>query len=83
MYKLLIFLILLSVLAKQCFAQPTKAETVKELALKECKLALNDQEALNFVRALYLTCIPESTVVVKKDCTLPCLRGNPGVIVGR
>ncbi|WP_374077438.1 hypothetical protein [Bdellovibrio bacteriovorus] len=60
-----------------------KVESVQEVLKKECSQGVTYDQALALIRALYLTCIPGTQVVVSNKCKVRCLKPNSGAVIGR
>ena len=72
---------LISFMAPAVFAG--KVEVVRAALKKECKKSVSDEEALAYVRALYLTCIPETNVRIANACQVKCLKSVSATAAGR
>lgn len=83
MKKIFLIVPLLMLLGRVSVGNDGKVETVKEVLLRDCKMKVSDEEALRYVRDLFLVCIPRSKVTIKDNCVVRCLKPNPGVVVGR
>ena len=55
-----------------------KVDVVRSVLKQECKKTVSYEEALVYVRALYLTCIPNTTVHLADLCSLKCLKDKSG-----
>lgn len=65
------------------FANGGKIETVKEVLVAQCNITISDEEALRYIRLLYLSCIPDSEVDLRDNCSVRCLKTSPGMVIGR
>lgn len=64
-------------------AEAGKVESVQEILKKECSQSVTYDEALALIRALYLSCIPGTHVIVREKCKVRCLKPNSGAVIGR
>lgn len=64
-------------------AEAGKVESVQEIVKKECSQSVTYDQALALIRALYLSCIPGTQVVVSNKCKVRCLKPNSGAVIGR
>lgn len=64
----------LSLFAPAVFAG--KVDMVRSVLKKECQKNVSYEEALVYVRVLYLTCIPETVVHIADICSTKCLKPN-------
>lgn len=60
-----------------------KADILKSLVNRQCQKSITEKQALQFVKMIYLTCIPDSNVSVLKDCSLPCRKATVEAVVGQ
>jgi hypothetical protein len=61
----------------------SKITAVQEALDLKCNMKVNDEEALKYIKVLFLTCVPRTTVEVSATCTITCMKASPGMIIGR
>jgi len=76
-----ILIVALSFFAPAVFAG--KVDVVRSVLKKECKKNVSYEEALVYVRVLYLTCIPDTVVHIEEVCSTKCLKANTTVTANR
>jgi hypothetical protein len=76
-----LLILTVSLFAPAVFA--SKVDVVRSVLKQECKKTVSYEEALVYVRVLYLTCIPETTVHIADFCSLKCLKDKSGAAVVR
>lgn len=57
-------------------AHANKVAAVQSIIRKECGKHVSAEEAQFLVRALFLSCIPNTDVKVEEQCTLKCLKSD-------
>ncbi|MFS4458498.1 hypothetical protein [Bdellovibrio sp. HCB2-146] len=55
-------------------AHANKVAAVQTIIRKECGKLVSPEEAQYWVRALFLSCIPNTDVKIEEQCTLKCLK---------
>ncbi|XGC79926.1 hypothetical protein ACES2L_11355 [Bdellovibrio bacteriovorus] len=77
-----LFLLLLFCIPSVSYSLDRKADILKSLVNRQCQKSITEKQALQFVKMIYLTCIPDSNVSVLKDCSLPCRKATVETVVG-
>ena len=60
-----------------------KIEVVQDTVQKTCGKSVSSDEALRWVKELFLNCVPSSKVVLEANCTVLCLKANTGAVIGQ
>ncbi|UOF01396.1 hypothetical protein [Bdellovibrio reynosensis] len=77
-----LFLLFILFIPTVSFGLDRKADILKSLVNRQCQKSISEKQALQFVKMIYLTCIPDSNVSVLKDCSLPCRKATVETVVG-
>ncbi len=81
--KALLFAIFSGILLESSSSWAGKVEGVQTILLQQCRKAVTQEEALYWVRVLYLTCVPEASVRIDATCEVKCAKQNTGVVLGK